>query len=151
MLIRRLGAADHSDVLRIARTVPQWFTAKGIEMMRVDLHYHHGFLAERDGATVGFVTFFTHEGAGRIGWIAVSPDHHRQGIGRALIEAVITEFGKHGLSEIQVKTLSDSVAYEPYERTRKFYSAMGFVESERIPGEEGNPERPDMLVLTRAI
>jgi len=118
--------------------------------MPVDAHYHHGFVAELEGHIVGFVTYSTHEGIGRITWLGVLVECHRRGIGRALVEAVVKDLSKHGVTELRVDTLGDSVDYEPYERTRRFYAAMGFVEYERIAMPD-NPSCPERLVLTRPV
>jgi hypothetical protein len=46
--------------------------------------------------------------------------------------------------------LGPSIPHEPYERTRAFYAATGFVELRRIP-QPGNGECAELLVLRRLI
>jgi hypothetical protein len=51
---------------------------------------------------------------------------------------------------LQVYTLGDSVDYEPYERTRAFYRALGFVDFKREPHPD-NPECPESLFLRKVL
>jgi GNAT superfamily N-acetyltransferase len=95
------------------------------------------------------VTYFVTEGAAHIGWIAVRPERHRQGIGRRLIERLVRELRPAGIAELHVKTLGRSVDYAPYERTRAFYRAMGFVDSKST--FQDNPECPELLEMVRRI
>jgi GNAT superfamily N-acetyltransferase len=145
-----MAAEDHGDVLRIARGLPQWFTAKGLDAIARDLPHHHGYVALRGRSIVGFITHFTCQGGGRIGWVGVQPHLHRQGIGRRLVNAVVEELRRRGFDRLEVSTLSDSVEYEPYERTRAFYLAMGFAVTTRIPHPD-NPECPEEMILARAV
>ena len=73
-------------------------------------------------------------------WLGVDPTHHRSGIGRALVDAACQAVRSDGIQYMFVATLHPSAAYEPYERTQRFYDAMGFryVLEEQFPDEE-NP------------
>ena len=59
-------------------------------------------------------------------WLGADPDHHRQGIGRALIGAVERQLRKEKIRFLFVMTLYPGDPYEPYRRTRLFYERMGF-------------------------
>jgi GNAT superfamily N-acetyltransferase len=61
-----------------------------------------------------------------IHWLAVDPDHHRQGIGRALIAAVEERLRQEKVRFLLVMTLHPDDPYEPYRRTRAFYGSLGF-------------------------
>ncbi|MHC4712524.1 MAG: GNAT family N-acetyltransferase [Planctomycetota bacterium] len=150
MRLAPLSARHRDDVAGIAASLQQWFDASAIRNIPIDARYHHGFVAEVEGRVVGFVTYSTHEGVGQITWLGVLAEYHRHGIGRGLVEAAVEDLRKNGVTELRVDTLSDSVEYKPYERTRCFYAAMGFVEHERIPMPD-NPSCPEKLVLTKAI
>ncbi len=150
MRVIRLSSRHHGDVAQIAAALHEWFDGSAMRNIPIDAHYHHGFVAELEDCVVGFVTYSTHEGVGQITWLGVLGEYHRKGIGRALVEAVVKNLSSHGVTELRVDTLGDSVDYEPYERTRRFYAAVGFVEHERIPMPD-NPSCPEKLVLTMRI
>ena len=59
-------------------------------------------------------------------WLAVDPDHHREGLGRALIGAVEGRLRRDRLRYLFVATLHPDDPYEPYRRTRAFYERLGF-------------------------
>ena len=64
--------------------------------------------------------------------MAVEPATHRRGIGRALVEALESDLIADGVELLQVKTLGPSQADVSYDRTRQFYSRMGFRPLEEI-------------------
>jgi GNAT superfamily N-acetyltransferase len=73
--------------------------------------------------------------------MGVEPDHHRRGIGRALCEAAIASCRKDGVRYLFVATLHPDDPYEPFQRTRRFYEAIGFsyVLKEQFPADPANP------------
>jgi GNAT superfamily N-acetyltransferase len=81
--------------------------------------------------------------------LAVHPDHHRQGIGRALLRHAEEWLRSRGVELFHVKTLGPSDPYPPYADTRAFYQALGFrplFETTALWG----PENP-ALVLAKAL
>lgn len=77
---------------------------------------------------VGFLSVkihYTH--TGDIYVCGVLPEYHRDGVGTALYKMAEKYFYSKNCEYIIVKTLSDTVSYEPYEHTRKFYEKMGFI------------------------
>jgi GNAT superfamily N-acetyltransferase len=117
--------------------------------MRIDLRYHKGYIAIIDSRIVGFLSFFTFEGVGKVGWMGVLPEFHRKGIGRKLVNQLISELKEAGVKSLQVYTLGDSVDYEPYVRTRAFYRAVGFKDFKKF--EQDDPECPEQLILKMII
>ena len=88
-------------------------------------------LGERD---VGLLTLVRHNPyAAEIYVMAVLPEFHRQGIGRALIAHAEHVLATDGVEFLQVKTLGPSRPDEGYERTRAFYSSYGFRPLEEFP------------------
>ena len=80
--------------------------------------------------------------------LAVDAAFHGYGIGTSLISAFEKEARNRGIRLIQVKTLGESFFNEPYQRTRNFYKAVGF-----LPLEETNlwGEDTPCLIMVKAI
>ena len=64
--------------------------------------------------------------------IAVDPAWHRQGVGRALVEAIEKDLIQQGTKLLEVKTIGPSSADPHYAETRKFYLGMGFLPVEEL-------------------
>ena len=65
--------------------------------------------------------------------MAVMPEHHRRGIGRAMLDCAEKFLAADGVRFLQVKTLSSARPDEGYDKTRAFYLAYGFVPLEEFP------------------
>ena len=79
-------------------------------------------------------------GAAEIYLMAVDPAVHRRGAGRALVAALEADLIADGVEFLQVKTLGPAYQDAGYERTRRFYAAVGFQPLEQIHGLwPGNP------------
>ncbi|MEZ6191151.1 MAG: GNAT family N-acetyltransferase [Phycisphaerales bacterium] len=144
-----LSDGQYAEALAITSDLREWFTPTGLANLAKDLKFQVGVAAMRGERLVGFLCYYSEQGVGHIGWLAVNPGLHRQGIGRALVQHVIERLQHAGISEVRVETLGDAVAYEPYARTRAFYRALGFVDYQRIT--QDNPECEELLILRRAI
>lgn len=72
--------------------------------------------------------------------MGVLPEYHRQGVGRQLFEAFEEYARKKSYSFLQVKTVQEG-HYVEYDRTNRFYRALGFRELECFPTlwDECNP------------
>jgi ribosomal protein S18 acetylase RimI-like enzyme len=119
----------------ILRALPDWF---GIE--EATRHYieftdmHPTFIAYGGTQAVGLLALLEHSAyAAEIYVMAVLPDQHRQGIGRALVEAAETHLRARDIEYLQVKTLADSHPDVGYRHTRAFYHAVGFRDLEVFP------------------
>ena len=147
--IRRKAEADCGGIGAVADLLPEWFTPTARERIPVDAGFGEGVVAVLNGQIVGFVLFFVWEAVGHISWIGVHPDHHRRGIGRRLLEHVEATLKEGGVGRLEVQTLSESVDYEPYERTRAFYTSVGFEPYRRQ--QHDNPECPESLDMRKAL
>ena len=77
-----------------------------------------GSIAEIDGERVGYAAL---EVQGTIGWIAlIHALHPRQGVGRALVDALTDEALDRGCEVMRVVTTNDNVD------AQRFYRALGF-------------------------
>ncbi len=90
---------------------------------------HHTLVAELAGTVVGFigvVVFAIYESSGSIGYViafSVSPDHQRQGIGKALLAAAESHFTGRGVTDIRVNSGLHR------EEAHRFYEAMGYAKT----------------------
>lgn len=148
--VRVTPGADPAATARILRDLPDWF---GIDEAREE--YVHdagrlpGYLATMAGDVVGILLVARHApDRAEIHLLAVSPERHRAGIGRRLVETAAADLADDGVRLLEVRTLGPSHPDEHYARTRASYAALGFA-----PGEErddvwpGNP----CLTMTRPI
>jgi ribosomal protein S18 acetylase RimI-like enzyme len=150
--IRSLTLADAEACDAIVRALPEWF---GLEVGIVDcaaaVRSQDGLVAERvDGSVGGFLTWVRHfPETAEITWMAVAPDAHRQGVGRALVTALAERLTLEGARLLLVKTLSERGDSEHYDRTRAFYRATGFLPLQEMPDlwDEENPA----LLLVRPL
>jgi XTP/dITP diphosphohydrolase len=121
-------AARSAICADILRTLPEWFGIETARQQYVQEAAERPMLVAREGADiVGFLTLARHAPrAWEIHAMGIRPEKHRRGIGQRLLSAAETALRQQGAEFLSVKTLSASRDYEPYERTRRFYRAMGF-------------------------
>ena len=85
--------------------------------------------------------------------MAVHKTRRGSGIGTALLDHILSEFGDEGPRLVEVKTLDPAVDYEPYVATRAFWERRGFIQIDTIdpmPGwQSGNPAAICVAALAR--
>ena len=134
--IRRIEDPDRrAQIARaILEALPDWFG--NVEAREDYIEESRGwlFLADFDAdAPVGFLCLKpTGRDTVELAVMGVLATHHRQGRGRELVEAAKDLAREAGFAFMQVKTVKMGV-YEDYDRTNRFYRAMGFREFEVIP------------------
>jgi GNAT superfamily N-acetyltransferase len=136
--IRNLEDCDRQAVLALAESLAEWFdeNARGTGIP-IDIQMHRGFVALGGANLVGFATFTTEQGVGRLSWIGVRSELHRQGIGRLLLECVEDALRELGVAKLRVETVGwTEPGYEPYAATRAFYEGMGFSVETKKPVQE---------------
>lgn len=136
---------------RILRGLPEWF---GIEESVRGYAEAANTLANVaalvDGEIVGVCLVHRHTAvAAEIELLAVQRDLHRAGIGRKLVERVVTDLDAGGVQLLQVKTRGPSAESAEYARTREFYTALGFLPLEERTDIWG-PDNP-CLILVRPL
>jgi coenzyme F420-0:L-glutamate ligase/coenzyme F420-1:gamma-L-glutamate ligase len=136
--------ADPAERSRIAeavlRDLPEWFgieesTAKYIE----DAATLPTFAVKPD---IGFLSLKQHTPrAAELYVMGVRREHHRRGIGRALVAAAESWCRAHAVRYLHVKTLGPSQSSRGYDATRAFYEALEFVPLEELHGlwDDENP------------
>ena len=143
---------DPAERSRIAeavlRDLPEWFgietaTATYIEAAAT----LPTFAVEPDA---GFLCLKQHTArAAELYVMGVRREHHRRGIGRALVTAAESWCRAQRIRYLHVKTLGPSASSRGYDATRAFYEAMGFVALEELHGywDEENPT----LILVKDV
>lgn len=132
----QLQGAGSGEVCRaVLATVPEWF---GIEESNADYiekaDTHPTVVAAVDGQPVGLLTVLRHfPTAAEVYLMAVARDHHRQGVGQAMLRHAEAALAADGVRFLQVKTLSPGRVDENYANTRAFYLAQGFEPLEEFP------------------
>ena len=106
--------------------------------------------ADETGAPVGLMLLRRHFATTlEVYFLGVRRDRHRQGAGRALMTYAEEIARAEGRRFVQVKTQGPSANYEPYERTRRFYEALGYAALEELDVGWG-PENPT-LIMVKAV
>jgi GNAT superfamily N-acetyltransferase len=103
-------------------------------------------VALEDDRAVGLMLLKRHFATAlEVYFLAVVRDRHRHGAGRALMAHAEAVAAAEGRRFVQVKTQGPSVDYEPYERTRRFYEALGYAAIEELDVGWG-PDNPTLLM-----
>jgi ribosomal protein S18 acetylase RimI-like enzyme len=147
--IRKGHTSDTQVVLKIARTLDDWFSENGIKYIKQDLEFQRLLLAEANSLPIGFLSFFIYEGVGYLGRIGVYEHYHGSNAAEMLFKEFERIMKDSEINVLQVKTLGESVDYPPYDRSRNYYRKMGF---EKYRSEmTDNPECPEELILRKKI
>lgn len=147
--VRPFEAADAPAVLALTGTLRKWFTSEGIAEIERDLASHAGYVAVRDNRLLGFTTWNPLDAeVANLSWMGVAEELRHAGIGTALLAALVTELRERGYRWLEVSTVADSVDYEPYAETRRFYRHRGFVDYRVDEKDFGPRDDPyDRLLL----
>jgi GNAT superfamily N-acetyltransferase len=141
---RRLHLDDLEVAAAIVRGLPDYFTDGVPEKIEHDATVHEAWVLTETDAVLGFAVAERRSTVGaEILWMAVESTRRGAGAGTILLNQVIEELQAEGVAVVEVKTLDGSVDYRPYEATRAFWEARGFVQVDTIdslPGwQPGNP------------
>lgn len=127
MQVRRATPEDLPAIATLAQGLEGWFDEHARTIgIPTDIRHQTVFVATEGNELLGFVSMYVMEGRLNIGWIGVRRDWHRRGVGSALMARAEQRARELGIDTLGVYTLGDSVDYEPYERTRRFYFKRGF-------------------------
>ena len=127
--VRTLTPDDVDACASLLARLPEWFGLEASNRAYIESLYElPGFVAcDDDGRVVGFAAVTRHFPQSAEIWVmGVDPRRHRAGIGRALVEAVEAFCRAEDVDWLHVKTRGPSTFDDNYERTRRFYLAMGF-------------------------
>lgn len=144
-IVRRAAGAECVSILA---ELPAWFGIPESNAGYAEVaEREQAWVAEDAGDTLGLMVLIDHGFCAiDVHLLAVRPHAHRRGVGKALIgqaRAVTQALGKPYLT---VETQGPSAHYEPYERTRAFYDAVGFRPLEEFTTIWG-PENPCLIMI----
>jgi GNAT superfamily N-acetyltransferase len=141
---------DIPAIVSLAQSLDAWFDEHALTIaIPTDVKHQTTFIAIDRGELIGFISLYVAEGRLNIGWIGVRKDWHRRGAGTALVVRAEQSARDLGLDTLTVATLGDSVDFEPYERTRRFYFKNGFRVTRRLRTD--NPSCPEMIELSKKV
>jgi ribosomal-protein-alanine N-acetyltransferase len=132
-MIRAFRLTDLGEVLRIERQAFLQEAYDWIEFTRLYWAGRDTFLvAQVERHLAGYIAGLMDGGEGYIASIAVAPDRRRQGIGRALLDAVKQKFIARGAITMALHVRAGN------EPAIALYRQFGFVTHELVPGYYGN-------------
>jgi GNAT superfamily N-acetyltransferase len=146
--VRAATAQDASACAAIVDGLPDYFTDDVPGKVRGDLRDHGGWVIDDAGDVVAFVIVERRgERAAEILWAAVAAARRGAGLGGRLVDHVLDELGADGVQLVEVKTLDPSADYAPYDATRAFWLARGFVQLDTIdPLPDWPPGNPAAIL-----
>jgi GNAT superfamily N-acetyltransferase len=142
LIIRPLLPADADACDAIVRDLPDWFGLDvGIRDCAAAVRSQDGLVAERfDGSVAGFLTWVRHfPETAEISWMAVAPDDHRRGVGRALLGELSARLVDGGARLLLVKTLSANGDSEDYDGPARSTWRWSFRSGDAGPRDAENP------------
>lgn len=143
MKIRELTAADVEAASRIeqeAFSMP-WSPRDFLEMVEADYAYY--YVAEVEGEIVGCCGIRNIAGEGEITNVVVASGFRGRGIGRMLMEHMLTEASYHGIGDC---TLEVRVSNIP---AIHLYESLGFKSEGIRPGFYEKPKEDAMIMWKR--
>ena len=126
----------------ILEALPDWFEVpESREAYIRESGSQQLFAAYDEDRPVGFMCLKeTGKDTAELSVLGVLEEYHGKGIGRELFQKAKEAAVRKGYSFLQVKTVKMGV-YEDYDKTNRFYLALGFKEFEVFPllWDEDNP------------
>ena len=143
MIVEIKDSNEKQSVARkVLEALTDWFEVKESREEYISGCVEWTFLAAKEEEeTVGFLCLTeTGKATVALAVMGVLRNHHRNGIGRQLVERAKEAARLQGYEFMQVKTVKMGM-YEDYDRTNLFYMSCGFKELEVFPllWDEANP------------
>jgi GNAT superfamily N-acetyltransferase len=146
--VRAAAAQDAVRCAAIVAGLDDFFTDDVPDKVQSDLRDYGGWVIDDAGGVVGFA-IVQRRGmrAAEILWAAIAADRRAAGLGSRLVDHVLDELSADGVQIVEVKTLDPSADYPPYDATRAFWLARGFVQLDTIdPLPDWPPGNPAAIL-----
>jgi len=140
---------DYPDILTRESTreaVTEWYDADRLELDAVAADT--GLIVacedadeDRTGPVIGFVHGVVDEATGTLLRVYVDPEYRGEGVGRALVEYAIDDFGTRGVQRVEAMVLA---ANEP---GNEFYRSLGFELVQRATTTVGGEPHDENIYL----
>src|ERR1051325_9888491 len=146
-MIREVTVGKGPICASILAALPNWFgIPESNEAYQRDVETMPMFVAREAGQDIGFIAIKSHTRfASEIHVLAVLPQWHRKGVGRALVGRARDFCIGKANRFLTVKTRSPSRPDPGYLKTLAFYEALGFMAIEEFP-LLWNPENPALMM-----
>ena len=118
---RPMTTADLERVMAIEKSSFAYPWSPRFFLQELKVQCARSFLAEIDGRIVGYVLFWLLPGEADVHNLAVHREFRRQGIGRLLLQQVVSEARRCSSSRVTLEVRHSNVA------AQKLYESMGFV------------------------
>ena len=112
----RFRGVEDPRIARSADAPPYW--TEGLE--RASVQQRAWVALDDGGSIIGFAVAWVVDGEGHLDELAVVPEHGRRGVGRALVDQVVTWTVAQGLTSITLTTFRDV----PW--NARYYEKLGF-------------------------
>ncbi len=141
--VRTAIDADLEACAEIVRGLPEYFTPDVPEKLAADWPGCRNWVSVDGDEVVGLAVVEVRSPlVADILWAAVRKDRRDGGIGTGLVESVVAALADEGTRVVELKTLDERADYKPYEATRAFWRARGFIKIDTIdpyPPWPGSP------------
>ncbi len=115
-----MNTSDLTNVLEIERASFTYPWSNNFFLQELQVSYAHSLLATIGEKSVGYVIYWLLPREIDIHNLAVHPAYRRQGIGGALLETVVEEARRQGVSRVTLEVRKSNDA------AQKLYHALGF-------------------------
>jgi GNAT superfamily N-acetyltransferase len=150
--VRAATSEDAATCAAIVVGLPDFFTDDVPDKVRRDVRDHGGWVIDDAGVVVGFAIVQRRGArAAEILWAAVAAERRGAGLGTRLINDVLDKLSADGVQIVEVKSLDPSADYAPYDATRAFWIARGFVQLDTIDPLPGWPPGNPAAILAVAL
>ncbi len=117
---RPMNTSDLTNVLEIERASFTYPWSNNFFLQELQVSYAHSLLATIGEKSVGYVIYWLLPREIDIHNLAVHPAYRRRGIGGALLETVVEEARRQGVSRVTLEVRKSN------ETAQKLYHALGF-------------------------
>lgn len=114
--------ADLEEIMAIEKASFSYPWSPRFFIQELKVPCARSLLAVVAGKTIGYIIYWHLPSEVDIHNLAVHPAYRRQGIGRSLLQAVIDEARRNGLSQVTLEVRKSN------EAAQKLYQSLGFIE-----------------------